>query len=310
MGHPSRVTRAERWLKAKEDGSVGGFLVDLLNCDKVAGGSVVSSALAFRLFLFFPPFLLVLAGILSIISGRHRIDPGAIGVTGALGNQMSNAIHQSGYGPWVIVAIGIVGMLWTGRSLSRVLIACSCASWQISGLRRTRVREVGTIAGFFSGLALVAVILNKVQADLGAPVAVASLLVAFVVYSLVWFGVTALLPRRPEDPGVLLPGALFVGFTMAALEGISQFYLPDRLNHANRLYGSIGAAIAILGWFFILARAITISFDLNAVVAERYGSISEVLFALPLLRSIPRRSARLSAYFSLEEKDGGSPSAD
>jgi hypothetical protein len=37
------------------------------------------------------------------------------------------------------------------------------------------------------------------------------------------------------------------------------------------------------------------------VIYERYGSISEVIFGLPLLRRIPQKSPKVRTYFALDD---------
>ena len=55
-----------------------------------------------------------------------------------------------------------------------------------------------------------------------------------------------------------------------------------------------------LGWFFILGRGIVLAMELNAVIYERYGSISKVVFSLPFFRVLARKSARLRRFFGLQ----------
>ena len=86
---------------------------------------------------------------------------------------------------------------------------------------------------------------------------------------------------------------------LTALHAVSELYLPDRFSHASELYGAIGATVVTLGWFFIVGRAIVVAMELNPVVYERYGSISGFLFSLPVMRTIPRRSARVRRFFDL-----------
>ena len=47
-----------------------------------------------------------------------------------------------------------------------------------------------------------------------------------------------------------------------------------------------------LGWFFILGRAIVFAIELNPVLFDRYGSLTAVVFSLPVIRILPRHSAR------------------
>jgi uncharacterized BrkB/YihY/UPF0761 family membrane protein len=111
-----------------------------------------------------------------------------------------------------------------------------------------------------------------------------------------WIVLSMLLPRASTDPGALIPGAALVGITLAGMQAVSQLYLPNRLSRASELYGAIGATIVTLGWFFILGRAMV----LNGVIHERFGSISQVVFALPVMRLLPRKSAWIRRMFDLE----------
>ena len=105
-----------------------------------------------------------------------------------------------------------------------------------------------------------------------------------------------------NGPSVLLPGAALVALTISVLQLVSQIYLPNRLSHASQLYGAIGTTIVTLGWFFFIGRAMVIANSLNAVVYERLGSIAEFVFALPVFRSLARRSAWIRKFFDLESK--------
>ena len=74
------------------------------------------------------------------------------------------------------------------------------------------------------------------------------------------------------------------------------------LASASELYGGIGLAIVTLGWFFIIGRVVVVAMTVNAVVYDRFGSISSVVFGLPLIRYLPRRWPWFRDQFQLEEK--------
>ena len=76
------------------------------------------------------------------------------------------------------------------------------------------------------------------------------------------------------------------------------------------MYGSIGVAIATLGWFFFIGRAIAFSFAFNAVVYEEIGSVSRFVFSVPGLRAIPARAPALARYFDLDVAPGTGPGGD
>ena len=105
---------------------------------------------------------------------------------------------------------------------------------------------------------------------------------------------------RRRDPGALLPGALLAAVTLTALQAVSQLYLPGRLSQASEVYGAIGMVVVTLGWFFFVGRSVVLALTLNAVIYERFGSISTFVFGLPVLRALPRRWAWFRRIFQLE----------
>jgi hypothetical protein len=67
----------------------------------------------------------------------------------------------------------------------------------------------------------------------------------------------------------------------------------------------MGTTIVTLGWFFILGRSIVFAMVMNAVIYERFGSISGLLLSLPVVRILPRKSAWIRKFFDVDS-DGKS----
>jgi uncharacterized BrkB/YihY/UPF0761 family membrane protein len=300
-GTSARVASTRQWARRYEHVPVVDVLAATLVRDQESAGAVMGSAVAFRLFLFFVPLLLLFVGIAGVLTGYvgNETLSRAAGVSGNLANQMSEAFHQGGVARWLAVFFGLTGALWAGRSLSRVLMASSAAAWRLTGRRRAHLRTAGAIAGLACGIALIAIGVNRIREAFGLGAAGLSFLPALAIYAVTWMAVSLLLPRGTEDPGAVLPGALLVAATLAGMQAFSELYLPERLSRASQLYGEVGATIVTLGWFFILGRAIVVGMELNAAIYERYGSISQVVFALPLLRSVAARSPRIRRFFDL-----------
>jgi uncharacterized BrkB/YihY/UPF0761 family membrane protein len=172
------------------------------------------------------------------------------------------------------------------------------------------VRVIGALVGLISGIGLLAVLINRVRDEFGVAVAGVSFLAVFVGYVLGWLAISMLLPRATKDPGVLLPGSVLVAGTLTGMQAVSQMYLPDRFGRASELYGAVGTTIVTLGWFFIVGRAMVAAMCLNAIVHERFGTISRLVFSLPILRSLARRSTSIRRFFGLDESPGGGPAVD
>jgi uncharacterized BrkB/YihY/UPF0761 family membrane protein len=303
------VGRAERWWKrwsrrgmdVLEQLPFGDTAVRLYERDKHAAGTLLGSALAMRLFLFFVPSLLLLLGVAGLLGRYSSADSAAdFGVGGPLGEEIDTAFEQDQVTPWVAIGIGLFGMATTGRSLSRALVLSSALSWQMGGRQRLRIRVVGVVVGIFVTLAVTWALVDVIRRGAGVAVVSASFVGVVGVYVVLWSLLYLALPRTTSDPGAVLPGAAVVAVVMAGLQVATQMFLPQQVDGASSLYGVFGGVVAFLGWFFILGRVLAFTFALNAVLFEDVGSLSRFVFGLPLLRAIPRRSAAFARYFDLQ----------
>lgn len=296
------LSTVRQWLARYEHVPVVDVIVGVFRRDRELAGPVLGSAIAFRLFLFFVPLLLLVVGIAGFASGLAEASTVSrtAGVSGRLGVQISEAFHQAGLTRWLAVLFGLFGVLTAGRSLDKVLRAASAAAWRLplAGARGS-LRAAGGVAGLVFGMTLIAIVVNRLREGLGLGVAALAFVPALAVYGLAWLGVSMMLPRVTGDPGALLPGALLVGLTITVMHVVSELYLPERIGRASQLYGTVGTTIVTLGWFFILGRGIMLAMELNAAIYERYGSISQVVFSLPLLRVLARKSSRVRRFFAL-----------
>ena len=272
--------------------------------DRDSAGTLVGSAVAFRLFLFFVPMLLFFTGLLGFVADHiDRADLSNAGISGGLASQIEVALNQPTTTRWVATLLGLFGMAWTGRSLTKALVAASCLAWQLPVRTKASPKVMGAIAGLIAGIALVATLVGRLR-DNGIAIAGMSFLVGFGFYVVAWFILSMLLPRSENtDPSALVPGAVIVAGVLTGMQAVSQIYLPGKFSHASELYGAIGITIVTLGWFFILGRVMMFSMSVDAVIYERFGSISQFVFSLPILRIIPRKSPRFRKLFGLENPD-------
>jgi len=280
--------------------------------DRDAAGTLLGSALALRLFVFFVPMILLGVGLTGIFGDRLEAAEvsDAAGVSTRLAEYVDTAVTQSGRAPWVAAGLGLVGVVVSGRSLTRALVLSSALSWRLGGRQRLPIRAIGVVVGLFVGLVLASAITNRIRLASGLALTSMSMIAVFAVYLVLWLLLYQSLPRATTDPGAALPGAAIVALTMTGLQGVTQLYLPNQIASASSLYGSVGVLVALLGWFFFLGRAIAFSFAVNAVVYEQVGSVSVFVFGLPLIRQIPRRVPVVARYFAVDyvaTGDSGTP---
>ena len=270
--------------------------------DRDAAGTLLGSALALRLFLFFVPFLLFLVGLAGIIGWIFSIEGPArhAGITGAVADDIDATFEQSSRSPWVAIVIGLWALAWSGRSLSRALILSSALSWKLGGGQKVGLRVVGTIVGILSGFGLAWTLVNQIRQSAGVAVVTISFVTVALIYIALWSLLYLTLPRATSDPGAALPGAVLIALTVTGMQAVSILYLPSRISDASSVYGAIGFFVVLLGWFFIIGRVLAFSFALNAVIYEAYGSISQLIFGLPVIRLLPRRWPFFVSYFDLD----------
>jgi uncharacterized BrkB/YihY/UPF0761 family membrane protein len=298
--------RANAFLDEHADRPLIDVAVRTYRRDHEIAGTVVGSALAFRLFLFFVPLLLLVVGLAGLLARWVEGDDVAdsSGVSGALSEQIRSAFDQPGGTPWAAMLVGLAGIVTTGRTLSKVMVAASSLAWRLPTTTRASMKVTGGLVGLIAGIGFLAALMNRVRAEFGLGVMSVSYVAVLAAYALAWATISMLLPRTTSDPGALLPGALLVGATLTGMQVASQLYLPSRIGRASDLYGAVGATIVTLGWFFIAGRAMVLAMCLDAVVRERLGTISRLVFSLPVVRVLPRRSARVRRFFDLDEPAG------
>jgi hypothetical protein len=299
------TTKARDWFDIhREDTSVD-LAVLLYERDRETFASVLGSAIAMRLFLFFVPVVVFCVGIANLIAGSERLGRliHSANVTGSVAKQIESSLNTAGgKGSWALVITGIFGSIWAGRSLTRVLAACSAGAWRMGGVgAKATLRMAGAVTSLLFVVIVVSSLINRFRTDSGFAVTTGSVVLAGVVYALAWFVVTWTLPRTTKDPGSLLPGAALFGVTMAVLQWFMQLYLPNKISRSSSTMGSIGFAVAVLGYLFFIGRIMAASFIVDAVMFEKLGSVSEVVFSLPVLRAIPRRSPKVRHFFDLPE---------
>ena len=283
-------TRLDRLADRWKDRPVFGFVDALLRRDREVAGTLIGSAIAFRLFLFFVPLLLFVVGTVGFVAELVETDTAieTTGLSGSLANQIETALEQPNATRWLAVLFGLFGMVMTGRTLGKVVLTASSLAWRLPVRPKAGIKIIGILIGIFAGIGVLTVVVNRIRNSLGLGVATISIAAAFALYTLAWFALTLVLPRAARDVTALVPGALLVGTVTTVMQAVSQLYLPDRMSRASQLYGAIGITIVTLGWFFIVGRALVAGMVLDAVIHERYGSISEQLRALPVVgRFVP-----------------------
>jgi hypothetical protein len=308
QGVSSRAVRTQAWLgRRRKEALPFDLAVRFYERDRDSFASVLGAAIALRLFLFIVPTVAMGVGLLIVIRGRQAVDDltSSSDVTGGFAAQIESTVPSSRSAGWGLFLTGLVLMVWAGRSLTKVLASCAAGAWALGGYAaRTTLRMAAAVTTLVLLLYTVAAVMSRIQASQGIAVVTTSWVVAGLGFGVGWFAVSWTLPRATRDPGALLPGAAVVGLAFASLQWFMQFYLPGRIERASEFAGNLGWTIATLGYMFLIGRTMASSLILNATVWERLGSISTLVFSLPVLRRIPVRFPSVARFFDLQR--GGS----
>lgn len=244
--------------------------------DVSIGGSVLAAALAYRLFIWLLPLVLVLVLTLASIADLVGETTSAVlsdaGLTGYIASSVSAAAGGTGGWAWALgLAGGIVVLLYETYALLRALRAVTALAWHLPVRPPPNPpRATLLFLCWIVALALVTSSASAIRARLALPVdllagaAVYSLLPAFFV-GLSWW----LLPHAAQRWTELVPGAVLVGGALAAIGLFNSLVLFPWLTRKEETYGVLGVAAGLLFSFFLMGRMVELAAALNAVLTER-----------------------------------------
>lgn len=296
------TARAHSWVgETSGRRSAFDFGVKLVDRDRDAFASVLGSAIALRLFLFAMGFIVVAVTLLNLLLGDGVAAwLSAGGVSGELAGQVEAATTSATGRDIGFLISGLILSLSAGRSLTKVLAACSAGAWRIDARdAKASIRTMARISGMVALFFVTATLVSRLRASHGIAVATGTMAINMAVIGVGWFFVTLALPRTTRDPGSVLPGAIVFAVVMTSVQWVMYFYLPLQVSNASEVMGSVGVTVASLGYLFLIGRVMAGCIVFNAVLFEELGSVSDFIFGLPGVRRIPARFPKLFDYFDL-----------
>lgn len=296
-----------RWITAREQYASAGYAEALYFRDRDMLGSVLGSAIALKLFLFFVPATLAVVGLVHLMNLQGVLDE-SLSASATVGS-LATAMRDAGF--WKALSAFVSGLfltLWSGRSLVRVLATTSVAAWRVEKPPKTSPYQMITMSLVLFATILANSLFSQLREAGGLAAGLVAWLMVLGTMVVCWFLVMVTLPRPTADPAAVLPGALLFGVAYTALQWFMQFYLPNKIARTSDTLGQMAVTVATLGNFFLVGRIMSATFVFAAVTYERYGSVSNVIFGLPVVRVLPRKFPWLRTYFALDRphtSDGG-----
>jgi uncharacterized BrkB/YihY/UPF0761 family membrane protein len=241
--------------------------------DRRLAGNLLASALAYRLFLWLLPVLLVLVAILGFLRDADPENPGgaakSLGLSRYVASEIASASEQAQRSRWILIAIGLVALYSASTAGIKALRAVHALIWNVP---MAKPRSMLANAAGFVAFALAALVATAAagwlrQRSDGPGVLVSLGVVA--IYGALWLVASLRLPHADCPWTALVPGAVLFSAGAQVLHLVTVYYLTGKLQSSSELYGALGAAAAVLLWLFFIGRLIVASALLNATLWER-----------------------------------------
>jgi uncharacterized BrkB/YihY/UPF0761 family membrane protein len=250
-------------------------VLDTYDRDQRRAGGLLSGGVAFRLFVWSLPFALVLVSSLGFLvdSIDHTVQSlgQEAGLSASIVDAVSKGVETSSRNRFALLALGLVLLFLASTSGLRALNVVSNVAWELAPRPPRRI-VAGSIAFTLTitAIAGIHIAANPLYGggfgtDLLTTLALVAADTAIACLAL------SRLPHGSSGIAALLPGALLFGVGVEVLRLITAVYLVGKLARIGDLYGSLGVAVVILAWLFIIGRLVVTGCMLNASVA--YGRL-------------------------------------
>jgi uncharacterized BrkB/YihY/UPF0761 family membrane protein len=244
---------------------------DVLALDQAIAGSELAGALAYRLFIWFLPFVLVLVAGLGVYADVSDQTPqeaaDELGLAGLVVQSVASAARSGAR--WYALVIGIPVLLYLTRSLLRTIVAIHRLAW---GLERQRGHLTPANVFAFLGAIVASLVVAAAVSDAVATSPwfwLAGVPVAVVARAAIWLWLSRRLPARDRSPWTLLPGALLVGVGFLGVNVFTQIVVVWIGDTREDTYGALGIATTILFSLWLTSRVIVAGVVVNAALWKR-----------------------------------------
>lgn len=263
-------TSRRRFAAARSQRVVLDLVVTVVRRYQASDGTVLAGYLAYRTFILLIP----LAAIVVAAAGFARDGATQAADHLHLGAAIADSLRQAGAdverSKLPLLLSGLSGFVIAAWGLLGGLQVTAARVWRIPTARfPSKGRAFLRLSGSLLLFALVFYLSATVR-KLGLVAGMAGSLAALASFSLAFFGLGWMLPRRCKEWYWLLPGTALGAAGALGLQALGTFYLPDRLAGSSATYGAFGLTLTVLTYLFILSTIAVVSTVVDAVVYERY----------------------------------------
>ena len=277
------VSRAESaWYK---------LLVRTLKASTTDRMSLAAAGCAFYTTLALFPAISILISVAGLVLDTHTAEEQLIALSGILpapafaliADRVHQLVAQSGGSLSAQLAVGLILTLWSSASGAKSVLSAVNVAYEVTEQRPfLRFQVIGFAMTFVAMLcailAIAVLLLLPTAIDFlgwsshgGTLIHSAGLIMLVVFFfasiSLLYrYGPSRMPPPRPRiHPGSTLATVLW----LLASEVLS--YYVSRIGTFGATYGSLGAAVGVMLWFYISAYAVLLGAELNARLEDIEG---------------------------------------
>jgi uncharacterized membrane protein/uncharacterized BrkB/YihY/UPF0761 family membrane protein len=192
------------------------------------------------------------------------------GIGGYLVGVIGDAAQQAKDSRWLTLGLVLFGMAIAGSSAVRALRLTHFLVWDVEPTKPTH-HSWEAVLGLL-GVTLAAFVLaagSWKAREISPGLGLGALLVSTLGFTALWALASWLLPHADAPWWALLPGALLGAVGVLAMHLFTVYYLAGKIESASKMYGSLGAAVAVLIWLSIFCRLIILGAGINATLWHR-----------------------------------------
>jgi YihY family inner membrane protein len=256
-----------------------GFVVGIFKKYGDDRGGQLAAQLAFSAFLSFFPLMLVVVTVTSFLAHRspnlaEQIRTSAIAefpVVGAELTKNEQALKGSGLG----LVVGFLLLLWAGFGFTQALQDAFLEVWHVPHKDRpaflVRLKRGVLVISMLIFEVLASVVLGFLGSLItnsrlaGALGLLGGLVITLTVYSMVFW----MLSPRSTPVSDLMPGVALAALGWQALQTVGVRLISSQLRRSSELYGTIGAALGLIGFLVLTSQFLVYALELCTVRTYR-----------------------------------------
>jgi len=264
---------ADRWDRSSRQWPWLALLGEFVKRWTSTNASVLAGHLAYRVFVFILPLVVLLVGALGFVSATDASllsSENGLKFGSAIASTMTDTGEQARDGRFQLVIFGGFAVLLAASGLVKALQLVFATAWGVSV--KSGKSRFAVLGRFLPGVLvlLAAVALRQWVGRSGVLLTIGTELANIAIDAAMLLGLSWVLPRRTSRVVDLLPGAVLGGLGLAGLHIAALVYFPSKIERASALYGTLGIALVALLYLFLVGQVLVASAIANAVWVDRH----------------------------------------